>query len=296
MPNVNELESLVDISQSNPAVSSGSPFTNISQSAAYWSSSSYMASSPFNFANLGGGPSGALAIRFTDGRWINGNDAPPFDSSKIGTSNGVWAVKSGAPGAVNLLATGEYYTFVTGDDAYHTCPFCEQTVNGYVDTPVTGDSATLVNSKPLNSPRFIDKGDGTTYDTETGLTWLKKADCINASWSGALAAVNSLASGQCGLSDGSSAGQWRMPNRFEMLSLADRAPTFAFASYFKGIYGTDGVTVTGPVIFNNFVISQYYWTSSTYASDPTQAWTVYSCDFGAYDTPKSATGYTLAVR
>ena len=37
-------------------------------------------------------------------------------------------------------------------------------------------------------------------------------------------------------------------------------------------------------------------TSTTDASDPTEAWTVFSCDYGVYDTPKTAAGYTLAVR
>jgi hypothetical protein len=37
----------------------------------------------------------------------------------------------------------------------------------------------------------------------------------------AVAAVNTLASGQCGLADGSAAGQWRMPNRAELLSVSD---------------------------------------------------------------------------
>jgi hypothetical protein len=301
MPNVNELESLVDISQSNPAVSSGNPFTNINFANAYWSSTTYMASASYNFANTNGSSSNAMAIRFTDGRWINGIDGS-FNNDKTTSSNSLWAVKSGSAGAINLQATGEYWVWATGDDAYHTCPFCEG--NGYiagdpnecVDMPVAGDSASLVNSRPLTSPRMIDNGDGTISDIVTGLTWLKKADCIQASWSDAIAAVNSLASGQCGLTDGSTAGQWRMPNRFEMLSLAERSATFSIAAYYDGIYGPDGVTVVGPAIFTTFEDSQYYWTSSTYAPDSTQAWTVYSCDFGVYNTAKPAIGYTMAVR
>jgi hypothetical protein len=284
MPNVNELESLVDISRSNPALSAGNPFINVTDS--YWSSTSYQAS-------LG---ASAMVIRFTDGRWINGLDAPPYSNDKAASANSLWAVRSGPAGAVDLQATGEYIVYAAGDDAYHTCPFCEATVNGYVNTPVAGDSASLVNSGPLTSARMINNGDGTISDTVTGLTWLKKADCIQAPWVDAVAAVNSLASGQCGLTDGSTAGQWRMPNRFEMLSLADRSPTFPIAAYYNGVYGPDGITVTGSVIFTNFMVSQYYWTSSTYAMDSTQAWTVYSCDFGAYDLPKSHTGHTLAVR
>jgi hypothetical protein len=195
-----------------------------------------------------------------------------------------------------------YYVFATGDDSYHTCPYCEGSVVlpgdpiPAVDTPVPGDSARLGNSRPLTSPRFIDNSDGTLYDTVTGLFWLKEADCINASWSGAITAVNNLASGQCGLTDSSTAGQWRMPNRFEMLSIAQRSATFPIAAYYNGTYLPDGTTVSGTVVFDNFMVSQFYWTSSTYASDSTQAWTVYSCDFGVYNAPKSNTGYTLAVR
>jgi hypothetical protein len=104
-----------------------------------------------------------------------------------------------------------------------------------------------------------------------------------------------LASGQCGLTDGSTAGQWRMPNRSEMLSLSDRAPTFPQASYLDGQYQGTGA-VTGLVIFGNFIVSDYYWTSTTSAADPTQAWTIYSCDFGVYNIAKTETRYSLAVR
>ena len=65
MPNVNELESLVDISRSNPALSAGNPFTNVANS--YWSSSSYQAS-------LG---TSAMVIRFTDGPLCANNSETP---------------------------------------------------------------------------------------------------------------------------------------------------------------------------------------------------------------------------
>jgi Protein of unknown function (DUF1566)/Carboxypeptidase regulatory-like domain len=259
MPNVNELESLVDVSQTSPAVSAGHPFSGIA--TAYWSSTTYTASS-----------SNAMVIRFTDGRWINGPDGGE-NNDKATSNNSLWAVKSGGSGAIQLLATGVYAGVGGASFGTH-------------------DDASLQLGVPLTSPRFIDNGDGTVSDTVTGLLWLKQADCIiNLSWSAAISAVNTLANGRCGLSDGSTAGQWRMPNRTEMLSLSDRAPTFPQADYFKGIY-----PAAGPVIFTNFVTSVYYWTSTTEAADTTQAWTVYSCDFGVYNLPKAGTGYTLAVR
>jgi hypothetical protein len=49
-------------------------------------------------------------------------------------------------------------------------------------------------------------------------------------------------------------------------------------------------------IFTNFDVSQLYWTSTTDAANTSEAWTVFSCDFGVYDIPRTNTGYTLAVR
>lgn len=268
MPNANELESLVDVSQANPAVTSGHPFANINLLTAYWSSTTYTA-----------GPSNAMSIRFADGRWINGIDAADgsFNNAKTTASNAVWAVRSAAtPGTVKLLATGVYAGI------------------GGLSFGV-GDDPSLQLGAAATSPRFIDNGDGTLADTVTGLTWLKKADCIHQDWAGAVGAVNALASGQCGLSDGSTAGQWRVPNRTELLSLSDRAPTFPQASYFNGEYQAS-TTVTGPAIFTNYIVSDYYWTSNTNAADTTQAWTVYSCDFGVYNIAKTDVRYTLAVR
>jgi hypothetical protein len=273
MPNVNELESLVDVSQSNPAIASGSGFANVRTSAAYWSSTTYTA-----------GPGNAMAIRFSDGRWINGADSGDgsYSNAKASAANGVWPVRTGAAtGAVQLLATGAFSGAGGGAGASYG----------------PSDDAALQLGVHFPSPRFIDKGDGTVADTLTGLTWLKKADCIQQTWSGALAAIGQLGNGQCGLSDGSTAGQWRMPNRAEMLSLSDRAPTFPQADYFDGIPGPDGVSVTGPVIFNNFRPFFFYWTSTTDAADPAQAWTIFSCDFGVYNKLKTdGLQFALAVR
>jgi hypothetical protein len=269
MPNANDLESLVDVAQSAPALSAGHPFTHVNQSNAYWSSTTYAA------GNLS-----AMAIRFTDGRWINGLVAGDlsFSNIKATSSNSLWAVKTGSGGAVQLLATGVYAG-----------------VGGTVSVP--GDDAALQLGVQLHSPRFIDSGNGTLFDTVTGLTWLKMANCIQGNWDNALGTIASLASGQCGLSDGSTPGQWRLPNRAEMLSLSDRAPPFPQADLFNGQAQGSFGPVTGPVIFNQFVVSKLYWTSTTYASDTTQAWAIYSCDFGVYNLLKNdASGYALAVR
>ncbi len=258
LPNLDELESLVDASARNPGINLGVAFSNVSNSL-YWSSTSYSGGDE-------GSPS-AWAIRFSDGRYINDGVA----NNKALAYNAVWAVRGSGSGNTRLQSTGQFVAFAAGDD-------------GSVQSGV-----------PLTFPRWVDKGDGTVADSVTGLVWLKQADCIDQTWQGASAAVASLASGQCGLSDGSGAGAWRIPTRNEMQSLSDRAQN-NHADFFSHTYLYPDGSVFQPAIFNNFVTFQYYWTSTPDASDTTKAWTVFSCDFGVYDTLKSDIGYTLALR
>ncbi|HEV2401190.1 MAG TPA: DUF1566 domain-containing protein [Candidatus Sulfotelmatobacter sp.] len=259
LPNINELESLVDASAANPAISVGNPFVNVS-GGIYWSSTSY-------YGGVGGSDK-AWTIRMSDGRYMNDTAS----NVKASASNAIWAVKgAGTGGAVQLQSTGFYIPYSAGDD-------------GSVQAGV-----------PQIYPRFIDNHDGTIVDTMTGLVWLKQADCIHATWADALMVISSLGAGQCGLNDGSTAGQWRMPNRNELESLADRAQT-NMAQFFDYTYvNKDGSTFQAP-IFTNYVETEYYWTSTTDAVNPTQAWTVYSCDFGVYEISKSAVGFAVGVR
>ncbi len=259
LPNIVEFESVVDVSASNPAITAGNPFTNVS-GGIYWTSTSY-------YGGVGGSPN-AWAIRMSDGRYMNDSNL----NLKATSNNALWAVKGTGSGTVSLQATGLYVFYTSGDD-------------GSIESGV-----------PLPAPRMIDNGNGTVTDTVTGLVWLKKADCINQTWAGAITAINALASGQCGLTDGSTAGSWRMPNRKEMQSLADRAQN-NMADYFDESFvsGVAGVN-SQPAIFTNFIQLQYYWTSTTDAADSSKAWTTFSCDYGVYDYPKSNTTYALAVR
>src|SRR3990172_4596891 len=80
-----------------------------------------------------------------------------------------------------------------------------------------GDDGNLQEGVAWPSPRFHDNNNGTVTDNLTGLIWLKDANCFGAKiWAVALTIANGLPNGQCGLNDGSKAGDWRLPNRKEL--------------------------------------------------------------------------------
>ena len=81
-----------------------------------------------------------------------------------------------------------------------------------------------------------------------------------------------------------------------MESLADRIQTNEADFFDMALSSADSGLNSVNAVFANFVTLQYYWTSTTQAGDTGNAWTVFSCDWAASAKPKSATGFTLAVR
>ena len=136
---------------------------------------------------------------------------------------------------------------------------------------------------PTNSAtRFTDNGNGTVTDNLTGLIWLKNANCFSIkNWNAALSDANGLASPACGLTDGSSVGAWRLPNRNELESLID--------------YGRHGPALPQGHPFAG-VQSASYWSSSTSAPDPARAWHVRFSDGYANHNDKPAIYFVWPVR
>jgi len=89
-----------------------------------------------------------------------------------------------------------------------------------IDCPNTGQDGDKLAGVAPPVPRFVDNGNGTVTDKLTGLIWLKNANCFGTkTWQQALDSANNLANGQCSLTDGSTVGQWRLPNVKELQSL-----------------------------------------------------------------------------
>lgn len=151
---------------------------------------------------------------------------------------------------------------------------------GSLRAPITGqtqsyaerDDGDLQKGMAWPDPRFTDNGDGTVTDHLTGLIWLKDADCFGQKDGGAAAeaAAAALKDGDCGLSDGSTAGDWRLPNGREQLSLVD------ISNYNPAL--PDGHP------FINVRAAAY----------KTSTWSSVNMDIGS--TPAGATGYVWPVR
>lgn len=122
----------------------------------------------------------------------------------------------------------------------------------------TGQDGDIQAGVAWPNPRFTDNHDGTITDNLTELTWLQRASCLGrATWLDALAMSNSLASGKCGLTDHSKAGDWRLPNIIELRSIID--------------FGTYRPALPPDQLFIDFQPT-VYWSSSTVPAFPALGW------------------------
>jgi Protein of unknown function (DUF1566) len=186
----------------------------------------------------------------------------------IAAWEGVWVAPAFAKNA---------FVEVTGQT---TCYNFSSEVISCTDTGQDGDIQAGV---PFPTPRFTDQRDGTVKDNLTNLIWLKDASCDalgpngngTATWQQAPDAANNLydtrtpsTTDDCGLSDHSVAGDWRLPNVKELLSLIDFG---FFAPALSNAAGT-GIWTEGDAFLG--VQSRDYWSSTTLADTPVYAWDV----------------------
>jgi len=136
-----------------------------------------------------------------------------------------------------------------------------------------------------NTHRFADCGNGTVTDGVTSLIWLKDAGCLPVqNYAAANATAATLfdgstidpSGGDCGLTDGSKVGDWRLPTKEEWEGIVDSSCTtdpeiVGNQSPTPGCY-TDAVDPDSE--WASGVVSSFYWSASTFVSFPSFAWDV----------------------
>lgn len=131
----------------------------------------------------------------------------------------------------------------------------------------TGEDGEYQAGISVVSPHFSDNGDGTVTDNQTGLMWLKDADCGwgTVTWQGALDTAADFnvgsAGGDCAEYDDIATPytDWRLPGLLELRSLVH------FGAFNPAL---------DPLHQFLDVSTGEHWTSTTYAGFPGAAWTL----------------------
>ncbi|MCA1743271.1 MAG: DUF1566 domain-containing protein [Desulfonatronovibrio sp.] len=128
----------------------------------------------------------------------------------------------------------------------------------------------LVMSGEAQAQRFVDNGNGTVTDTQTGLMWTKDANPMGPmDWYNAMV--------RCGSFSISGIGGWRLPSKNELLALSD------------AMQGGHPFTGFGQLPY-------YYWSSTTDANDADSAWSVDMSYGDNWTANKTDTLYVWPVR
>jgi len=191
LPNVNELESLINANEADSANwLSSQGFANV-QAHYYWSSTSY--------------------AYYTGSAWVVSMRAGGVYDYDKSNARYVWPVRAGQPGSlepsvISLPKTGQTK--------------CYDTAGAETPCAGTGQDGEIQAGVGCPSPRFTNNGDDTVTDNLTGLMWTKDANLPNyyIPWQQALDYVAGMNAGtyhNFGYKD------WHLPNRKELYSLTD---------------------------------------------------------------------------
>ncbi len=282
LPNIKELQSLVTLGYVGPALpntmgngqcTDGDPFTNVSLGNIYYhSSTTDLADPPSAFA------------------WdiFNGTE---FTWSKGLLEHG-WAVRGQSR---ELAAIPAAAVEKTGQTTCFAASGLQIGCHG------TGQDGELQAGIQHPTPRFVASGNGTVKDLLSGLVWLQDANCNGPkNWWQGLSWANRLFDGcvdcggsdnDCGLSDGSRPGEWRLPNIRELQTLSHFGYTHPALTNTQG----DGQWTAGDPFTG--VVSNDYASSTTYLDIP--SWNLYvsfAWGFAEADNRKTWSQYVWPVR
>ena len=270
LPNINELESLVNAGQANSySWLNTQGFADV-QPDYYWSSSTC---------------AGETGVAWSVNMWGGGIIDNPKSLNYY-----LLPVRSGQPGTIQLPKTGQAKCYNADGEEIPDC-------SG------TGQDGDIKAGVAWPDPRFTDHGDGSVTDNLTGLMWLKDANCINTNysdfdgndetvdgkvpWQDALNFVQGINAATYSNCSGGH-NDWRLPNRKELLSLIDYS-------------AHDPALLSGHPFIN--VQSPRYVSSSAWTPDTAYVWYVYmyngpdTSDSGSVDfNSKDESYYVWPVR
>jgi Protein of unknown function (DUF1566) len=154
---------------------------------------------------------------------------------------------------------------------------CYTAVGAFIACTGTGQDGDLKAGVAWPTPRYT-VGTGATLDCVTdnltGLMWVKEPSFTSTIWTTALTAANDL--DLCGFTD------WRLPNVNELESLTN----------------SDAVTQASFLNAQGFsgVQAGFYWSSSSHAGSPANAWIVSMADGLVNAAGKPIGGFVWPVR
>jgi len=195
--------------------------------------------------------------------------------------------------AHQLLATGQTICWDSTGNVI-ACrdprPVCRIATSGCFHTGQDGD---LQKGAAL---AYVDNGDGTITDKNTGLMWEKLAQdgsihdfAATYNWDDSFAVKVATLNGGGGFAGHS---DWRLPNRRELesiVTLQDSQPSVSPAFNMDCVAGCTVTTCS-------CTQSASYWSSSTFGFNPFRAWTVIF-SFGDFSAPnKTFNNHVRAVR
>jgi hypothetical protein len=266
LPNINELETLVNANEPNTStwlMTQG--FISV-QAAWYWSSSTNAGYAGF-----------AWIVDMWYGLVVNhGKDGYGY----------VWPVRAGQAGP--LVPSAIWHTGQTK---------CYDAQGTEIPCAGTGQDGDIQAGVAWPSPRFTDNTNGTVADTLTGLMWTKDAHAPGPAactthtyktWKGALDHVQCLnTNAYLGYRD------WRLPNRKELMSLIDRSrydPALPTGHPFTNVQADWYWSSSTYAYYTNYAWIVYMWDGSVSS---------YSKDISSYVWPVRAgqgrSFYTLAL-
>jgi uncharacterized repeat protein (TIGR02543 family) len=244
IPNVNELQSLINAEQPDNVSwleQQGFIFPFITD-LSYWTSTS-------------------SAINPTDNAWVvDMVDGSVFPDNK-GSTYFLWPVRGTSNPSTNIppgqiAETGQIRQYATYDDAYFAIT---PTLNVGVPWPSPRFTRIFCNSTGPCAEQLIDcdiiSSNNVVIDNLTGLVWSEDANLGGLkTWENTITYTNDLT--VCGSVD------WRLPNSKELFSLVDRSQS------------DPALPTLHPFTNVQSGIDDLYWSSTTYAFNPTGVWTI----------------------